>query len=50
LVISLGTPASLWWSGHLASTFVADAIQNAMGTLGIVEPSNVVGIHDTQPA
>jgi integrase len=36
--------------GHLADTFVSEAVQKAMGSLGIVEPSNVAGIYDKQPA
>jgi integrase len=36
--------------GHLADAFVSEAVQRAMGSLGIVEPSNVIGIHDEQPA
>ena len=36
--------------GHLADTFVSEAVQKAMGSLGIVEPSNVAGFYDKQPA
>jgi integrase len=32
--------------GHLASGFVANAVERAMGNLGITAPSNVAGIRD----
>jgi hypothetical protein len=32
--------------GHLASSFVASAVERAMGNLGIAGASNVVGIRD----
>jgi hypothetical protein len=34
--------------GHLAPSYVADTVRAAFGTLGIVEPSNVVSIDATR--
>jgi hypothetical protein len=34
--------------GHLAPSYVSDTIRAAFGTLGVVEPSNVIGIADKQ--